>query len=172
MENIIISRAVLVALVLFHLFVGYGARAVGFHINRHLLNCIFIIELIAVTAFIVYDNVCNPIQGSKFWPIVGYLFVYFMIWITWFLYRPNGILDKDISYKFVADKPVEFVGEKYMSGYTEVRGNLEAVLLPFNEYPGIARPVRVKFAEVIDVYIIVTADKTCWAESEPDGFYA
>lgn len=172
MENIITSRAIFMWLVIFHLFVGYASRAARDHINRHLLNCIFIVELLVVTAFIIYDNVCNPIEGSAFWPIVGYLFVYFLIWMTWFLYRPNAILDKNVAYKFVADKPVEFLGKKYMNGYAEVRSNLIPVLLPFDEYAGIDRPTWVKFYEVIDVYIIVAADKTYSSGSEPDGFYA
>ncbi len=159
-------------LVVFHLFVGYASRAVKCHINRYLLNWLFIAELLAVTAYIIYDNVCNPIIGNKFWAVAGYMFVYFLMWMTWCMYRPNAVLDKDVIYKFIADKPVEFLGNKYMSGYAEVRGNLEAVLLPFEEYAGIARPVRVKFYQVIDVYIIVHADREYSADTEPDGFYA
>ncbi len=159
-------------LVVFHLFLAYAARAVRRHINRHVLNCFIIAELVAVTAYIIYDNVCYPIEELMVLAIIGYLFVYFMIWLTWFMYRPNAVLDKGVAYRFVAYKPVEFLGETYQSGWAEVRGNLIDVLLPFEEYAGIARPVRVKFYQVIDVYIIVCADKVYSSDAEPDGFYA
>lgn len=157
MENIIVSRAVLLLLVVFHMFVVYAARAVRGHINRHVLNCFIIAELVAVTAYIIYDNVCYPIEGSMFLAIIGYLFVYFMIWGTWFMYRPNAILDKDVAYRFVAYKPVEFLGETYQSGCAEVRGNLVDVLLPYDEYAGVSHPMEVKFKEVFEIYIIVSA---------------
>ena len=160
MENIIVSRAILIGLVVFHLFVGYGSRAVRCHINRHLLNWFFIVELLAVTAYIVCDNIRAPIEGTIFGAIAGYILVYLCILATWFMYRPNAILDKDVTYKFISYKPVEFLGEEYMNGYVEVRGNLEEVLLPYEEYEGITHHMKVKFKEVIDIYIIVTADQT------------
>ncbi|MBP5399776.1 MAG: hypothetical protein J6Y53_05115 [Alphaproteobacteria bacterium] len=157
MENIVVSRAVLIGLVVFHAFVGYGSRAVRGHIDRHFLNRLLIAELLAVTAYIVYDNICAPPAAGWFWAIVGYVFVYFIILATWFMYRPNAIMDKNAIYKFVACKPVEFLGKTYMHGYAEVRGNLEEVLLPYEEYEGVTHHMLVKFREVIEVYIIVTA---------------
>lgn len=156
MEGIIFSRAVLLGVFVFNLFVGYAAKACHGHINRYVLNGLLIFELVAVTAFIVYDNIQSPPYCSWFWAIVGYVFVYLIMLGVWCLYTPNAVMDKDVSYRFIAYKRVDFLGKIYESGYAEVRGDLIDVLLPAEEYKAATSHGRVMFKKVIFHYIIVT----------------
>lgn len=156
-DGIIFSRAVLLGVILLNAFVGYASKACNGHVNRYVLNGMFILELVAVTAFIVYDNIQSPPYCSWFWAIVGYVFVYLLMLGVWFLYSPNAVMDKDVDYRFIAYKRVEFLGKMYESGYAEVRGKLIDVLLPAEEYKPDTSHGRVMFKEVIYHYIIVTA---------------
>ena len=157
MDGIIFSRAVLLGVILLNAFVGYAAHACHRHINRHVLNVLFILELVAVTAFIVYDNIQSPPYCSWFWAIVGYVFVYFIMIGVWFAYAPNSVMDEGVAYRFIAYKRVEFLGKMYECGYAEVRGRLVDVLLPAEEYKSGTTHGQVMFKEVIYYYIIVTA---------------
>ena len=60
MEHVIESRAILGFLILIHLFVGYASNISWGYINRKVLHGVIITELIAVTAYIIYDNLQTP----------------------------------------------------------------------------------------------------------------
>ena len=101
MEHIIVSRAILGLLILIHLFAGYASGISWGHINRKVLHGVIITELIAVTAYIIYDNLQTPPYDGWFLAIIGYIVVYGLILLTWAVYLIYTILDKAYLYSIL-----------------------------------------------------------------------
>ena len=158
MEQYIESRVILGLLCLIHLFLNYagssGARR-G-HINRKVLNGVILAELAAVTTYVVYDNLQVPPHNGWLAAILGYLFVYGLIYITWAVYCVYALLDKDKVYEMTFVKSYNSMGGDYFGGTVIEDGHEIEVLLPFKE-SNHAEKQNVKFKEVVGgVYIIVT----------------
>ena len=85
MEGIIASRFILFILVFVYAFIGYASK-IDTHINAKVLDTAFAVQIVALTAYIIYDNIQAPPQDGWFWAIVGYLFVYGFMIMAWFLY--------------------------------------------------------------------------------------
>ena len=60
------------------------------HISINLLNVFFGIECALVVAFIVYDVNLESF-GSIVWDIIGYVFLFLLVWIVRDLYLPKTI---------------------------------------------------------------------------------
>lgn len=127
------SRVILGLLCLIHLFAGYASGISWGHINRKVLNGFFLTELVAVTAYIIYDNLQTPPYDSWALAVIGYLFVYALILMTWAGYTVYAVLDKDKVYEMTIRDYVRFMNEDYFRG-TVVADNREVeVYLPYAE---------------------------------------
>lgn len=163
MEQYIESRVILGLLCLIHLFLSYAGStgACHGHINRKALNYTVLAELILVTAYVIYDNLQTPPYNGWFIAIVGYVFVYGMICMTWATYCIYALLDKDKAYEMTINSHVRLQNEDYFKGVViEQRREIE-VLLPYlqNLVPknDKNKKPKVKFQEVLHGrYIIVT----------------
>lgn len=100
MGNLITSRVILFAIFVFHVFVGYAGPAVlNKHIKAWLYDALFAVEILAVTAYIIYDNIVCPIpHDGWFLAIVGYIVVYAVIILTWVVFS-SLIIDPKKVYK-------------------------------------------------------------------------
>ena len=98
MEHIIVSRVILFAVFVFHVFVGYAGPAVlSKHIKSWLYDALFAVEISAITGYIVYDNiVCPTPHDGWFLAIVGYFFVFAVIILTWIAFSPLTINPKKV----------------------------------------------------------------------------
>ncbi len=131
MDNFIESRVVLGLLCMIHIFVGYAVSVPWGHINKKVLNGIIITELVAVTSYIIYDNLQTPPHDGWILAILGYLFVYFLILVTWAMYSIYTQLDVDKVYEMTIKTRVRFENEDYFGG-TVMDGKEEIdVLLPY-----------------------------------------
>ncbi len=91
MENLILSRVILFALVFVHVLIGYASK-IDLHINAKVLDTVFAVEILALTAYIIYDNILYPPHNGWVLAIIGYLFVYGVIFMTWVVYGLKTIL--------------------------------------------------------------------------------
>ncbi len=160
MENYIEGRVVLGVLCLIHLFLSYASVGPWGHIKGKVLDGIFLTELIAVTAYIIYDNVQTPPYDGWFWAIIGYLFVYAMIFMTWLMYGVFALLEEDKVYEMTITHHVHLMNERYFQG-TVINGKYEhQVYLPYSsELHSLIEDnykLNVKFDRIIrGMYIVV-----------------
>lgn len=163
MENFIESRVILGLLCLIHAFAVYAGAggAVQGHINKNGLKGFMLIELVVVTAYIVYDNLLTPPYNSWFVAILGYLLVYGLIFMTWASYGIYASLDKDKIYEMTISSQVRLMNKDYFGG-TVIDGKHEIeVLLPYSSRlispDETGKKQKVKFAEVLrGCYILVS----------------
>lgn len=160
MEHVIESRVILGLLILIHLFAGYASGVSWGHINRKVLNGAIITELIAVTAYIIYDNLQTPPYDGWTLAIIGYLLLYGLILMTWYGYYIYTELDKDKVYEMTIRDHICYMNEDYFRG-TVVDGKREVeVYLPYSEElkpkDKTAKKRNVKFDNVLrGVHILV-----------------
>lgn len=162
MEHLFEARVILGILCLIHIFINYaGARgAYRGHINKKLLNSLFVIEIFAVTAYVIYDNIQTPPQDGWFFAIVGYLFVYGMMFLTWALHCIYALLEPDKVYEMTVKNRRKLFENEYLQGtVVEENHNLD-VYLPYSENLDLKKDTNkqqnVKFKEVLrGTYIIV-----------------
>ncbi len=159
MENLIESRVILGILCLIHMFAIYGSKCPWGHVKGKVLNTIIITELIAVSAYILYDNLQTPPRDGWFLAILGYIFVYVLILMTWAVYSIFTILDKDKVYEMTITHRVHFMNEDYFEG-TVLKDDVEIkVLLPYSQelYPITEETIKQKvmFDNVIYGNILV-----------------
>lgn len=131
MEQYIEGRVILGLLCLIHLFAGYAVKVPWGHLNKKVLNGIILTELVAVTAYIIYDNLQAPPHNGWALAIIGYLFVYGLILITWLGYSIYTKLDEEKTYEMTIKDHVRFMNEDYFRG-TVIDGKKETeVVLPY-----------------------------------------
>jgi len=85
MEGIIVSRFILFILVFVYLLIGYASK-IDMYINAKVLDTAFAVQIVGLTAYIIYDNILAPPKDGWFFAILGYLFVYGIIIMVWFMY--------------------------------------------------------------------------------------
>lgn len=133
MEHYIEGRVILGLLILIHLFVCYASGISWGHINRKVLHGVIITELIAVTAYIIYDNLQTPPYDGWALAIIGYLLVYGLIVMTWMVYRIYTMLDKDKVYEMTLRDHVRFMNNDYFRGTVITNNRKVEVYLPYSE---------------------------------------
>ena len=132
MENYIECRVVLGLLCLIHVFANYGSLIPWGHIKKSTLNSFILTELIIVSAYIMCDILQTPPRDGWFIAILGYIFVYAMILLTWLLYSIFTLLEKDKIYEMTITHRVAFMNGDYFKG-TVVEGEREyTVILPYS----------------------------------------
>lgn len=161
MENLIESRVILGLLCFIHILLGYAGAGGAVHdvINKKVLNALILAELVGVTAYVVFDNLQMPPYNGWLLAIVGYVIVYGLIIITWFVYRFYTFMEKDKVYEMTVVKRVYFLGRDYVGGVIKSGKQEVEVLLPYEEYPSDKRPkkVKVKFYVLMEREYIVSA---------------
>lgn len=131
MEHYIEGRVILGLLCLIHLFAGYALKVPWGHINKKVLNGFFLTELVAVTAYIIYDNLQTPPYNGWILAVIGYLFVYALIFMTWAGYSSYTGLDEDKVYEMTIKERVYFLNDFYLRGTVIDEGKEIEVLLPY-----------------------------------------
>lgn len=163
MDGYITGRVILYGVMWIHLSINYPCLdgAIKWHISKKALKTFIGLELIAVTSFIIYDNIQEPPYNGWFLAIVGYAVVYGMICMTyWALYR-NTILEKNQVYAMTIIGKETYYGQTYFRGYVVINNREINVFLPQYELKNTQRKqtkiVPVKFEKVLKAeYIIVT----------------
>ena len=159
MEHYIEGRVILGMLCLIHAFVIYASQCPFGHIKEKVLNGIILTELIAVTAYIIYDNLQTPPYDGWFLAILGYLFVYALIVITWLMYGIFTLLDEDKIYEMTIECHVRFMNKDYFKGKVSDGKYKYYALLPYSsELEPITeanKTQKVKFAEVLRHNLVV-----------------
>ncbi len=159
METYIEGRVILGFLCLIHVFAIYASKCPWGPIKSKVLNSIILIELIAVTVYIIYDNLQTPPHVGWFWAIIGYIFVYSLILATWFMYGFFTYLDKDKIYEMTITHQVLFMNKDYFKGTIVVRKHEVEVLLPYSSElrPSAEAHIKqnVKFDNVIQGNFVV-----------------
>ena len=133
MEHLIESRVILGLLILVHLFANYASCISWGHINRKVLHGVIITELVAVTAFIVYDNLQTPPYDGWTLAVIGYLLVYSSILMTWTCYYIYTELDKDKVYEMTLRDHVRYMNHDYFRGTVMADNGEVEVFLPYSE---------------------------------------
>ena len=159
MENYIEGRVILGMLCLIHVFAVYGSKCPWGHIKKNVLNGIILTEIIAVTVYVIYDNLQTPPHNGWFLAILGYIFVYGLILMTWGAYFCFTLLDENKIYEMTITHHVHFMNKDYLKG-TVFDGECElTVLLPYPQelYPltEASKKQKVKFDNVLQGYVLV-----------------
>ncbi|MBR1605543.1 MAG: hypothetical protein IJ660_05510 [Alphaproteobacteria bacterium] len=165
MEHYIEGRVILGLLCLIHAFAGCALQVPWGHLNKKVLNGFFITELVAVTAYIIYDNLQTPPHDGWTLAIIGYLFVYAWILMTWAGYSIYTALDVDKTYKMRIKGHVRFMNEDYFRGTVMDGRSKVEVLLPYApeliSSAKAGRKQKVKFDKFLrDFHILVKLAKT------------
>ena len=156
MEHVIESRAILMLITVINLFAGYASNISWGHINRKVLHGIVITELIAVTAFIIYDNLQTPPYDGWTLAIIGYLLVYGLILMNWAGYYIYTELDNDKVYEMTIRDHVRFMNNDYFRGTVMADNREVEVFLPYSEELKPEETRNVKFDNVLrGVHILV-----------------
>jgi hypothetical protein len=137
MENYIEGRVILGMLCFMHVFMLYASQCPLGPIKRRTLESVIFTEFIAVTAFIIYDNLQTPPYDGWFLAILGYTFVYGLIFLTWVAYGVFARLDENKVYEMTITHHIHFMNKDYLQG-TVFDGKYEqTVLLPYSQelYP-------------------------------------
>ncbi len=152
------SRTLLFLFCMVNCLIMYGASAVRQHVDKRIWNTIFVFQAVFVTGYIIADNVANPLQGGYIGAILGYIFVYVLIFLAWASWLPNTYLEPDIIYSMQPQELVIHGGSCYLSGTIRTNDMNVPVLLknkPPQQLPKTTIPV--KFLQVRDGEIFVTA---------------
>lgn len=98
MDNLITSRVILFAIFVVHVFLGYGGPAVfNKHIKAKVYDALFAVEISAMTAYVIYDNItCPTPHDGWFLAILGYIFVYGVVTMTWVVFESLTINPKKV----------------------------------------------------------------------------
>ena len=164
MENVIEGRAILGMLCFIHMFILYASQCPWGHIKRKVLDGIILMETIAVTTYIIYDNLQTPPYDGWLLAILGYILVYGLIFMTWVMYGIFTVLEKDKFYEMAVTRHVHFMNEDYLVGTVVETDTAElkrdyTVLLPYSPelYPLIKANIKpkVKFDNVLKGNILV-----------------
>ena len=162
MEHLIKARVILGILCLIHIFINYAGAQGAYrgHINKKLLNSLFVIEIFAVTAYVIYDNIQTPPHDGWVLAIAGYIVVYGLIFLTWAIHCIYALLDPNKVYEMTINSHVRAFNKDYLKGtVVEENHNLD-VYLPYSEDLDLKKDSNkrqnVKFKEVLrGTYIIV-----------------
>ena len=156
MEHYIEGRVILGLLCLIHLFAGYAINVPWGHINKKVLNGFFLTELVAVTAYIIYDNLQTPPYNGWILAVIGYLLVYGLILMNWAGYYIYTELDKDEVYEMRLSDHVRFMNNEYFRGTVMADNREVEVYLPYSENLKPEETRNVKFDNVLrGVHILV-----------------
>lgn len=158
MENYIESRVILGVLCCMHMFIIYAAQCPFGPIKRKALDGIILAELIAVTAYVIYDNLQTPPYDGWFVAVLGYIFVYGLILMTWVVYGIFTVLDVDKVYEMTIMHRVHFMNKDYFKGTVFDGKYKRTVLLPYSqELSFLTENIKpkVKFDNVLRGYILV-----------------
>lgn len=161
MNGYIETRVVLVLIILLNLTIAYRSNAVHRHISKRLWNGLFIVQAVAVTLYILLNDILTPIQNADYMTIFGYIFVYFFMFLGWASWLPNTFLEPDTVYLMEPCDMLIYKNEHYVSGVVKT-GLKETHVLLKNEpsRPLPQQPIAVKLLCICDGYIFVTAIRT------------
>lgn len=161
MESIILSRVILGLVCVINLFIGY-AGVKGFvkrTISKKAWISFLIVEVVLITAYILYDNLfvgCHPQDGWVV-AILGYLFVYFMAFLAWYVYKDNTLLKKNEIYPFYRVGLAEYADGEFIKGVVEADGKDVVVFLPQKGLPkNLPENIWVRFRSVEREGILVS----------------
>ena len=155
MENYIEGRVILGLLCLAHLFIIYAAARGARHspLSKNVLNGAILTELVLVTAYVIYDNIQTPPYNGWMLAIVGYLFVYGLIFMTWAAHCIYALLDKNKVYEMTPQAKITYWNDLYLQGALSEDGHEIKVLLPWANFKALeqAHPKKllVKFKSVL-----------------------
>lgn len=155
MENLIEGRVILGLLCLVHLFVNYAAGVGARHepLSKKVLNGVILTELVVVTVYVICDNLQTPPHNGWLLAIVGYFFVYGLIFVTWILHCIYALLDQNKVYAMTPQQFVPLYGGSYMKGTVEEDNHKIDVFLPHAEFANLEKThpkiLPVKFKQVL-----------------------
>ncbi len=163
-DSIIISRAILGMVCVINLFIGYAAVSgvVKRAISKKSWITVFVVEVVLITAYILYDNIFVSSHHQNGWlvAILGYAFVYLMAFLAWISFYDNTRLKKDKVYLMKRIGIISFTDQEFVEGEIEEGGKKIRVLLDNTltraEIPAVC---EVKFDSVENHYIIVRPAK-------------
>ena len=165
MEHYIQGRVILGLLCLVHLFLNYAA-AVGARrspLNKKLLNGGILTELVLVTAYVIYDNIQTPPHDGWWYAIIGYIFVYGLIFMTWAVHCIYALLDENKVYEMTPIEKVTYHhwNAVFLRGTLTEDGHVIEVLLPWEDFkplePKHPKKLSVKFKGVLRGQKIIVA---------------
>lgn len=163
-DSIIISRAILGMVCVINIFIGYASTR-GFvkkAISKKSWITAFVVEIVLVTALILYDNILMSFHPQSGWlvTILGYAFVYLMAFLVWFSFYNNTRLEKDKVYLMKRVVMISFTDQEFVEGEIDDGRKKIRVLLDNTltkaEIPAVC---EVKFEVVENNYIIVRPAK-------------
>ncbi len=105
MENLILSRLVLLLFVAVNLFIGARSDSVWHPLNKKAVHCFFGTEVLLLTAYIIYDNLMTPPYCAMIFAVIGYLFVYFFWTISYlsYIFYTNISIDKEYDAEMLGE---------------------------------------------------------------------
>ena len=118
----ILSREILMILFFVHCWLIMFGSTVKFYVPIKAYKSFFVLEVSAVSGYIVYTCVTEPFYNGVFVAILGYLMIYFIIWATYISLR-HWVINPNKEYEFKPENRVEWAtGEKALDGYITESG--------------------------------------------------
>lgn len=121
MDNYVTSRVILLSIFVFHCFLGYGGAGCKIYVPPKLYFTAFVAEVLAVTGYIVHTCISEPFYSGIAMAVLGYLFVYLIIFTT-FVGLKYWTINPNKIYRFTPKYTLRLNGNEVVEGYIEESG--------------------------------------------------
>ena len=151
MDNYIASRVIWLSLIMLHCFIDMIGVKTKIYVPAKLYRWLFALESLAVTAFIFYDCVKEPFYDGIVLAVLGYLFIYFVILLSYISLK-HWTINPNTAYEFMPEHIVVLQsGKNVVDGYICEAGCKFYVFIDDTDYiKGIKKEITlVKYREII-----------------------
>ena len=140
-----LTRVILFVFMLIHCVAAYNSTGWRFHVSPKAYHGFFLLDFVALTAFVVWCCINEPFKDGILLACIGYSVVYASLLGCWFLLGQVMISHTNV-YQMLPYLRINHKGQKAIEGYIMEGGRSHAVLVYSDELYD-----NVKDASLIDV---------------------
>ena len=151
MNNYIFSRVAWLSLILLHCFITMIGTKTKIYVPAKLYKWLFALEFLVVTAFVVYGCVKEPFYDGTALGILGYLFIYFVILLSYISLK-HWTINPNTAYEFMPEHILVLQsGKTVIDGYIREAGSRFRIYVDDPDYiAGVKKEITlVKYREII-----------------------
>ena len=151
MENYITSRVIFMVLIMLQCFITMIGAKTKVYVPAKLYKWLFALEVLAVTAFVVYGCVKEPFYNGIALAVLGYLVIYFVIFLSYISLK-HWTINPNTAYEFMPEHIVVLQsGKNVVDGYICEAGCKFHVFIDDTDYiKGVKKEITlVKYREII-----------------------
>ena len=151
MESYITSRVIFIVLIMLHCFITMIGAKTKVYVPAKLYKWLFALEVLAVTAFVVYGCVKEPFYDGIALAVLGYLVIYFVIFLSYISLK-HWTINPNTAYEFMPEHILVLQsGTTVIDGYICEAGSRFRIYVDDPDYiAGVKKEITlVKYREII-----------------------